>query len=146
MPTDGTTEGYVASLKIACGGKNKRWRPFWEDSYSCVEFSLWFSQEACIDVLHNGLVINLCTLIFMWCVVWLCVFIRETFCTRCPLIQGLSRWYRDSDFLWKSGVLHPPFLYISISKFCQNISIPRDMTKLNRVGGWVVGGWVRVGE
>jgi hypothetical protein len=23
MPTDGTTEVYVASLKFACGGKNK---------------------------------------------------------------------------------------------------------------------------
>jgi hypothetical protein len=23
MPTDGTTEGYDASLKFACGGKNK---------------------------------------------------------------------------------------------------------------------------
>jgi hypothetical protein len=25
---DGTTEGCVASLKDACGEKNKRWRPF----------------------------------------------------------------------------------------------------------------------
>jgi hypothetical protein len=23
MPMDGTTEGYVASLKFSCGGKNK---------------------------------------------------------------------------------------------------------------------------
>jgi hypothetical protein len=27
-PMDGTTEGCVASLKDACGEKNKRWRPF----------------------------------------------------------------------------------------------------------------------
>jgi hypothetical protein len=55
---DSTTEGCVASLKDACGEKNKRWRPFWDASYRCVEFSLWFSQEACNDVLHKGHVIN----------------------------------------------------------------------------------------
>jgi hypothetical protein len=38
--------------------KNKRWRPFWDASYRCVEFSLRFSQEACNDALHNGHVIN----------------------------------------------------------------------------------------
>jgi hypothetical protein len=54
----GTTEGCVASLKDACGEKNKRWRPFWQASYCCVEFSLWFNQEACNDILHNGHVIN----------------------------------------------------------------------------------------
>jgi hypothetical protein len=48
----------------------------------------------------------------MWCDVWLCVFICETFCTRKSLIQGLSRWYRDSDFLWKSGVLQCAYFYI----------------------------------
>jgi CDGSH-type Zn-finger protein len=35
---DGTTEGCVASLKDACGEKNKRWRPFCDASYHCVEF------------------------------------------------------------------------------------------------------------
>jgi hypothetical protein len=35
----------------------KRWRPFWEASYRCVEFH-WFSQETCNDVLHNGHAIN----------------------------------------------------------------------------------------
>jgi hypothetical protein len=37
MPMDGTTEGCVSSLKDSCGEKNKRWRPFWEASYHCVE-------------------------------------------------------------------------------------------------------------
>jgi hypothetical protein len=35
---DGTTGGCDASLKDACGEKNKRWRPFRDASYRCVEF------------------------------------------------------------------------------------------------------------
>jgi hypothetical protein len=35
---DGTTEGCVASLKDSYGEKNKRWRPFLDASYSCIEF------------------------------------------------------------------------------------------------------------
>jgi hypothetical protein len=35
---DGTTEGCVTSLKDACDEKNKKWRPFSDASYCCVEF------------------------------------------------------------------------------------------------------------
>jgi hypothetical protein len=36
-PMDGTTEVCVASLKNACKENNKRWRPFLDASYRCIE-------------------------------------------------------------------------------------------------------------
>jgi hypothetical protein len=53
----------------------------------------------------------------MWCDVWLCVIICETFCMWQTLIQGLSRWYRDSGFLWISGVLQVTYNDVELLLF-----------------------------
>jgi hypothetical protein len=67
--------------------KNKRWRLFWDASYCYVEFSLWFSQDACNVVLHNGHVINYVP-VFVWCDVWF--FLYFVMCS----VRD-SHWSRD---------------------------------------------------
>jgi hypothetical protein len=39
-------------------------------------------------------------------------------------------------------ILHCSFICRMVQNLCQNINIPRDMTKLNGVGGWVEYWWV----